>query len=110
MGDQKADLLRGTLSMLILKTITLKPMHGFGIMQRIEQITEGAFQVRPGSLFPSLHRLEQEGWIEGEWGESENRRRAKFYRITDEGRDQLTVEKENWSRAVGAVTRVLEAL
>ncbi len=109
MSDQKADLLRGTLSMLILKTVTLEPMHGFGIMQRIEQITEGAFQVRPGSLFPTLHRLEQEGWIEGEWGESENKRRAKFYRITDEGLNQLAVEKDNWSRAVGAVTRVLEA-
>jgi len=108
-SDQKADLLRGTLSMLILKTVTLEPMHGFGIMQRIEQITEGAFQVRPGSLFPTLHRLEQEGWIEGEWGESENKRRAKFYRITDEGLNQLAVEKDNWSRAVGAVTRVLEA-
>ena len=110
MSDQRADLLRGTLSMLILKTVTLKPMHGFGIMQRIEQITGGAFQVRPGSLFPTLHRLEQEGWIDGEWGESENRRRAKYYRITSEGRQQLTVEKQNWARAVRAVTQVLEAL
>ena len=109
MSDQKTDLLRGTLSMLILKTVTLEPMHGFGIMQRSEQITEGAFQVRPGSLFPTLHRLEQEGWIEGEWGESENRRRAKYYRITEEGREQLAVERVNWGRAVGAVTKVLEA-
>ena len=110
MSDPRADLLRGTLAMLILKTVTLDPMHGFGIMQRIEQITEGAFQVRPGSLFPTLHRLEQEGWLEGTWGESENRRRAKYYRITAEGRRQLTVERENWDRAVGAVTRVLEAI
>jgi PadR family transcriptional regulator PadR len=109
-SDQKADLLRGTLSMLILKTVTLEPMHGFGIMQRIEQITGGAFQVGPGSLFPTLHRLEQEGWIDGEWGESENRRRAKYYRITSEGRRQLVVEKQNWTRAVRAVTQVLETL
>ena len=110
MSDPRADLLRGTLSMLILKTVTLEPMHGFGIMQRIEQITGGAFQVRPGSLFPTLHRLEQEGWLEGTWGESENRRRAKYYRITAEGRRQLAVERRNWERAVGAVTRVLEAI
>jgi PadR family transcriptional regulator PadR len=109
-SDQKADLLRGTLSMLILKTVTLDPMHGFGIMQRIEQITGGTFQVGPGSLFPTLHRLEQEGWIDGEWGESENRRRAKYYRITSEGRRQLAVEKQNWARAVRAVTQVLETL
>jgi PadR family transcriptional regulator PadR len=109
-SDQKADLLRGTLSMLILKTVTLEPMHGFGIMQRIEQITGGAFQVGPGSLFPTLHRLEQEGWIDGEWGESEYRRRAKYYRITSEGRRQLAVEKQNWARAVRAVTQVLETL
>jgi PadR family transcriptional regulator PadR len=109
-SDQKADLLRGTLSMLILKTVTLDPMHGFGIMQRIEQITGGTFQVRAGSLFPTLHRLEQEGWLEGRWGESENKRRAKYYRITPEGRRQLAVEKQNWARAVRAVTQVLEAL
>jgi PadR family transcriptional regulator PadR len=109
-SDQKADLLRGTLSMLILKTVTLDPMHGFGIMQRIEQITGGTFQVRAGSLFPTLHRLEQEGWLEGRWGESENKRRAKYYRITPEGRRQLAVEKQNWARAVRAVTQVLEAV
>jgi len=99
-SDQRADLLRGTLD----------PVHGFGIMQRIEQITGGAFQVRPGSLFPTLHRLEQEGWIDGAWGETENRRRAKYYRITAEGRRQLAVERENWARAVLAVTKVLEAV
>jgi transcriptional regulator len=105
----RVDLLRGTLSMLILKTVTLEPMHGFGIMQRIEQITDGAFQVRPGSLFPVLHRLEQEGWLQAAWGESENNRRAKFYRITAEGRRQLSDERQDWERAVTAVTRILEA-
>ena len=109
MADRKIDLLRGTLSMLILKIVKLEPMHGFGIMQRIGQITRGAFQVTPGSLFPTLHRLEQEGWIEGEWGTSENGRRARYYRITAEGRRQLKVEKQEWGRAVTAVTRILEA-
>jgi len=110
MSNQKTDILRGTLSMLILKTITLEPMHGFGIMQRIEQITSGAFKILPGSLFPTLHRFEQEGWIEGTWGTSENNRRAKFYQITSEGCGHLGVEEQNWARAVGAVTKVLQAI
>ena len=108
MTKRKADLLRGTLDLLILKTLTLQPLHGLGISNRIEQITEGIFQVKPGSLFPALHRLEQLGYISGEWGESENNRRAKYYRLTPAGQHQLSEEKENWSTVVGAITRVLE--
>ena len=77
MTPEKTDLLRGTLDMLILTTLTLQPMHGLGLARRIEQVTEGTFQVKPGSLFPALHRMEQKGWIKGEWGKSENKRRAK---------------------------------
>jgi len=109
MAAGKADLLRGTLDMLILKTLTLQPMHGLGISRRIEQVTEGAFAVKPGSLFPALQRLEQEGWIKGAWGESENNRRAKFYQLTKAGRRRLGEEKKNWTQVVLAITRVLEA-
>ncbi|NIM50646.1 MAG: PadR family transcriptional regulator [Gemmatimonadales bacterium] len=109
MADRKADLVRGTLDMLILKTLSLQPMHGLGISRRIDQITEGVFQVQPGSLFPALHRLEQEGWVGGAWGESENNRRAKFYRLTSAGRRRLGEEKQNWAQAVLAIARVLEA-
>lgn len=103
------DLLRGTLDMLILKTLTLQPMHGLGVSRRIEQITDGMFQVQPGSLFPALHRLEQEGWIQGAWGESENNRRAKFYRLTPAGRRRLGEERQNWIQLVLAISKVLEA-
>ncbi len=109
MGGRKAELLRGTLDMMILKTLSLDPLHGLGISRRIEQITEGIFQVQPGSLFPALHRLEQEGWIRGEWGESENKRRAKYYRLTSTGRLQLGEEKQNWMQIVLAITKVLKA-
>ena len=105
----RTDLLRGTLDMLILKTLTLQPMHGLGVARRIEQITDGVFQVQPGSLFPALHRLEQEGWIEGAWGESENNRRAKYYRLTAAGRRRLGEERRNWTQLVLAITKVLEA-
>jgi len=105
----RTDLLRGTLDMLILKTLTLQPMHGLGVSRRIEQVTDGVFQVQPGSLFPALHRLEQEGWIEGTWGESENNRRAKFYRLTAAGRRRLGEERQNWTQLVLAITKVLEA-
>jgi transcriptional regulator len=104
----KAELIRGTLDMLILKTLTLQPMHGLGISRRIEQITDGVFQVQPGSLFPALKRIEQEGWIEGEWRESENNRRAKYYRLTSAGRRRLGEEKRNWAHAVVAITKVME--
>ncbi len=109
MNGGKTDLLRGTLDMLILKTLTLEPMHGLGISRRLDQITDGVFQVQPGSLFPALHRLEQEGWIKGAWGESENKRRAKFYRLTAAGRRRLGEEKSNWTQVVMAITRVMEA-
>ncbi len=109
MGKGKADLLRGTLDLLILKTLTLEPMHGLGISRRIEQTTQGVFQVQAGSLFPALKRLEQEGWIEGEWGESENNRRAKYYRLTTTGQRRLGEETDNWAQVTVAITRVLEA-
>ena len=109
MGRGKADLLRGTLDLLILKTLTLEPMHGLGISRRIEQTTQGVFQVQAGSLFPALKRLEQDGWIEGEWGESENNRRAKYYRLTAAGRRRLGEETDNWAQVAVAITRVLEA-
>ena len=109
MGRGKADLLRGTLDLLILKTLTLEPMHGLGISRRIEQVTQGVFQVQAGSLFPALKRLEQEGWIEGEWGESENNRRAKYYRLTTAGQRRLGEERDNWAQVAVAITRVLEA-
>lgn len=108
MTGYKADLLRGTLDMLILKTLTLEPMHGLGISRRIEQVTDGVFQVQAGTLFPALHRLEREGWIQGAWGESENSRRARYYRLTAEGRRQLGEEKQNWAHVALAITKVLE--
>jgi transcriptional regulator len=109
MTAAKTEILRGTLDMLILKTLTLQPMHGLGVSRRIAQISEGAFEVKPGSLFPALHRLEQEGWISGTWGESENRRRAKYYRLTEAGRRRLGEERDSWSQLVGAIAKVLEA-
>jgi transcriptional regulator len=108
MPDGKSDLVRGTLDMLILKTLTLQPMHGLGVSRRIEQITDGVFQVKPGSLFPALKRMEQEGWIKGAWRDSENNRRAKFYSLTAAGRRRLGEEKQNWMHAVVAITKVLE--
>jgi transcriptional regulator len=95
--------------MLILKTLSLAPMHGLGISRRIEQITDGVFQVKPGSLFPALHRMEQEGWISGEWGESENNRRAKYYELTASGTARLGEERQGWSDLVLTIAKVLEA-
>jgi len=110
MSQDKSDLLRGTLDMLILKTLALEPLHGLGISKRIEQITGGIFQVPAGSLFPALHRLEQKGWILGAWGESENHRCAKYYRLAPAGRKQLHEEQRNWDRVALGVTRVLDAV
>jgi PadR family transcriptional regulator PadR len=110
MGEDRMDLLRGTLDMLILKTVSLEPLHGLGISRRIGQITRGAFQVPAGSLFPALHRMEQEGWIVGAWGESENNRRAKYYQLSPAGRTRLSKEQQNWERVVSAVASVLEAM
>jgi len=109
MTSEKTDLLRGTLDMLILKTLALQPMHGLGISRRIEQITDGVLQPQAGSLFPALHRLEQKGWIEGTWAASENNRRAKYYRLTGAGRRRVGEERENWKRMVLAITKVMDA-
>lgn len=105
----RTELMRGTLDLLILKSLALAPLHGLGVSRRIEQITQGAFQVQPGSLFPALHRLEERGWLAAEWGESENRRRAKYYRLTRQGRKQLEVEQRNWERVALAMSRALGA-
>lgn len=106
-NKDKSDLLQGTLDMLILKTLSLEPMHGWGISQRIQQISKDVLQVNQGSLYPALSRLQVQGWIESEWGASENNRRAKFYRLTASGRRQLDAETENWQRVSTAVTRIL---
>ena len=105
----KTDLLRGTLDLLILQTLTLGPNHGLGIARRIGQVTRGAFDVRPGSLFPALHRLEEKGWLAATWGGSENNRKAKFYELTPAGRRQLKAEAENWDRIAVAIGRALSA-
>jgi len=102
-----SDVLRGTLDLLILKTLTLQPMHGWGISQRIEQFTRGVLDVNQGSLYPALQRLEQKGWIESEWGSTENNRKARYYRLTDDGRKALGTETESWRRYVSAVEWVL---
>jgi transcriptional regulator len=106
---RKTELLKGTLDLLILRTLELEPRHGMAIADRIEQITRGAFAVGPGSLFPALHRLEQEGFIQGAWGTSPEGRRTRSYVLTAAGRRQLTLEKRQWARIVGAVGRVLES-
>jgi len=104
---EKTDLLQGTLDLLILKTLALESLHGLGIARRIEQITHGTFQVKPGSLFPALHRLEQEGWVSSAWGSSENNRRAKYYRLTKAGIRQLGTEQQHWEQITAAMARAL---
>ena len=101
------SLLQGTLDVLILKVLALEAMHGLGISRRIAQITRGTFDVKPGSLFPALHRMEQAGWLSAEWGESENNRRAKFYRLTGAGRRQLKEETNQWARIAAAMASAL---
>ena len=108
MSPLNTELLQGTLDLLILKTVALGPQHGYGISLRIQQISRDALQVRQGSLYPALHRLEHRGWIAAEWGESENNRRAKFYKLTAAGRRQLEVEETNWERLAAAVRTILE--
>ena len=110
MGDEQTNLLQGTLDMMILKSLASGELHGLGISRRIEQITRGTFLVKPGSLFPALHRMEEEGWLDAEWGESENKRRAKFYRLTKSGRRQLDAESKRWGRISLAIARALEAI
>lgn len=104
---KSADLLQGTLDLLILRTLELRPLHGVGIADRIEQVTRGVFVVGPGSLFPALHRLAEQGWIQGEWAGLENGRRAKFYSLTASGRKQLAKEKRHWQKVHTAVNQVL---
>ena len=105
---EKADLLQGTLDLLILKVVALGPVHGYGISQRIRQISDAVLQVQQGSLYPALHRLEKRGWIEADWGESDNGRQAKFYRLSDEGRKRLAAEEETWNRLSKAVALILQ--
>jgi len=104
---QKTDLLQGTLDMLILKIVALGPVHGYGISQRIRQISKEVLNVQQGSLYPALHRLEKRGWLVAQWGDSENRRQAKFYQLSREGRKQLSREEETWQRLAEAVTLIL---
>jgi PadR family transcriptional regulator PadR len=108
MAQEQTALLQGTLDLLILKSLALQEMHGLGIAGRVAQITGGTFQVKPGSLFPALHRMEEEGWLTSTWGESENNRRAKYYRITKTGRRQLETEAERWGRISLAIAQALE--
>ena len=107
--SEPIDLLQGTLDLLILKALALGPNHGLGIARRIEQISRGTFNVKPGSLFPALHRLEQDGGLTAEWGESENNRRAKYYELTPSGRRQLRTKSEHWQRVALAMGRALRA-
>ena len=105
---EKADLLQGTLDLLILKVVALGPIHGYGISQRIRQISSEVLQVQQGSLYPALHRLEKRGWLEADWGESDNGRQAKFYRLSARGQQQLAAEEDTWNRLSKAVTLILE--
>jgi len=108
-SNKKTDLLQGTLDLLVLKTLQSGPTHGWDIAQRIQQISEAVLQVNQGSLYPALHRLEDQGWIASEWGASENNRRAKFYSLTATGRKQLQAETETWERFSLAIRRILQA-
>ena len=109
MSSEPTTLLRGTLDLLILKSLVAGERHGLGVSRRIQQITSGTFVVKPGSLFPALHRMEDEGWISSFWGESENTRRAKYYRLTRAGRKQLEAETKRWGRISWAIAQALEA-
>jgi PadR family transcriptional regulator, regulatory protein PadR len=109
MNSKPTNLLQGTLDLLILKTLGAGELHGLGISRRIEQVTQGTFLVKPGSLFPALHRLEEAGWLTSFWGESENNRRAKFYRLTKKGKGQLEVETQEWAKVVMAMASALKA-
>jgi PadR family transcriptional regulator PadR len=109
MHEETTDLVQGTLEMLILKTLTLMPMHGYGIAMRIEQISEGAFRVNPGSLLPALSRMERAGSVKGDWKATENNRRARYYTITEKGRKALKSETLTWGRQIAAIHKILEA-
>jgi PadR family transcriptional regulator len=109
MDEPNTDVIQGTMDLLILKTLGLQPMHGFGIARRVEQISRGVFKVNPGSLLTALQRLERAGWLDAEWRQTENSRRAKFYSLTRSGRRQLEIETAEWTRRVAAVARLLKA-
>ncbi len=109
MTDPNTDVIQGTLDMLILKTLSLEPMHGFGIARRVEQISRGVFKVNPGSLLTALERLQRAGWLDAEWKQTENSRRAKIYSLTRAGRKQLELETAEWNRRAGAIARLLKA-
>ena len=104
---EKSELLQGTLDLLILRTLALGPRHGYGISQRLEQLTRGVFHVNPGTFFPALYRLEEQGLVAGRWGRSENNRKARFYSLTPAGRRQLEVEKAGWAQTAGTIHRLL---
>ena len=108
-AKQKPDLPQGTLDLLVLKALSLGPMHGYGVGQRIQQLAEDMLQIEEGTLYPALYRIEQKGWIESEWGTSENNRRARFYKLTRSGRSQLSVEESQWEHLTAAVAKVLQA-
>ena len=109
MDDLNTDLIQGTLDMLILKTLSLEPLHGFGIARRIEQVSRGVFKVNPGSLLTAFQRLERVGWLDSEWRQTDNSRRAKYYSLTRSGRKQLEVETADWNRRAAAIARLLKA-
>jgi PadR family transcriptional regulator, regulatory protein PadR len=109
MNPKNTDVIPGTLDMLVLKTLSLEPMHGFGIARRVEQISKNVFKVNPGSLLTALQRMERAGWIDAEWRETENSRRAKIYRLTRAGRKQLEAATEDWTRRASAIARLLGA-
>jgi PadR family transcriptional regulator PadR len=107
--DKQSELVAGTLDMLVLKTLALEPLHGYGIALRLEQMSRGVFRINPGSLFPALLRLERAGWIDGEWRATENNRRAKYYLLTKAGKAKLKSETREWSRQIAAIARILDA-
>ena len=109
MAEPTTDVIQGTLDMLILKTLSLQPMHGFGIGRRVEQISRGVFKVNPGSWLTALQRMERAGLLDAEWRQTENSRRAKYYRLTARGRKQLEIETEDWTRRASAIARLLKA-
>jgi PadR family transcriptional regulator PadR len=105
--NKQIDLLQGTLDMLVLKAVSLGPLHGYGVLLRIQQISKGTLEIQQGSLYPALYRLERDGWIASEWGESENNRKAKYYRLTAAGKRQLEAEEEKWNRMADVIAGIL---
>jgi transcriptional regulator len=109
-GDTAIDLLQGTLDMLVLKAVSLGPLHGYGVLLRIQQISQGRLEIQQGSLYPALYRLEHEGWIAGEWGQSENNRRARFYKLTAAGRRRLETEQKKWNQFAEVIGGILNTV